>query len=800
MLLTNDDLGNDVLSVLAALPHPVAVLDLSSNGQARYLNAAFSWVFGYSLSDVPTPEAWAERAYPEPAYRREIMTRMWSEIALQQAEGTISPPAEQVITTKSGAARNVMVGFALHQQFLIITFQDITKERCAEAALAEERRKTEATAFALTENMPGGAYTLILAEGTIYPEFKFLSRKIMEIFDVSSAEAAADPLILFDRIHPEDRIRWFELSANAAQTFSLFSCEARIRVKGRTRWIRAEAAPRRVNAEKTLWEGIVVDITALTDAEERLQSVLVTANAYVWHSDLVEGYVEFCSRWAALAELEDGARRLPNAGCVQKLHPEDVERVTESFRRLTSGTLDREEATFRWLLDDGRWIWLRVHAGISERDETGKPTALSAISVNITEEMNRFLATQEAQAQLREDLQRAQQRDTVAQVAGRVVHDLANLILVISGTAEMLEDADDPSGDVQVGLQRIRRAVELSSDLIGDLGTLSRPKQAPEHLDLRKMLRDGLDLVGSTRALKQQIRLEVPETDVPIWANKTELAQVIVNLAINSCESGTVAQPASVTLRALPPRTRPPERAPEAGILPEEHIPLAMFTIADTGMGIEKNVQSRMFRAHYTTKGQSGTGLGLSIVASILKSNSAALWVDSTPGKGTVMTIAWPSQPGRALASVMEGATDPKKPSRHHTQNWLLEHVTALIVDDIPDITQVLASMLESAGATVSTASDAEQARQMLTDPTQRWSVLVTDLHMPKINGYDLASLAAGLAEPVAAILVTARPQTLSKRKRTAFAAVLSKPVTSELLIQAVYKAASTTYSTEHKP
>jgi hypothetical protein len=164
-------LGNDVLSVLGALPHPVAILDLSSNGRACFLNRAFSRVFGYTLADVPTPQAWAERAYTDASYRHSVMEWMWSEIALMQTLGKVSLPTEQMIQTKMGEVLTTMVGLSLHKDFLIITFQDITKERSAEAALAEERRKTEATAYALTENIPAGAYTAVMTPGAIYPQF-----------------------------------------------------------------------------------------------------------------------------------------------------------------------------------------------------------------------------------------------------------------------------------------------------------------------------------------------------------------------------------------------------------------------------------------------------------------------------------------------------------------------------------------------------------------------------------------------------------------------------------------------------
>jgi len=286
---------------------------------------------------------------------------------------------------------------------------------------------------------------------------------------------------------------------------------------------------------------------------------------------------------------------------------------------------------------------MQVHAGVSARDIDGIPTALSGVSFNITAEMNERSRAQEEQAQLREDLQRAQQRDTVAQVAAGVAHDLNNLIAVVAGTVEMLELQAAGQSGLLDGLGRIRRSVGMARDLITGLGGLIRQELPRDAQDLGKLLRDALDLLGPWRIARHDVRVELSPAGPPVWANPTEVAQVIVNLAINACDSGAPERPATVTFATFPAGTSPPPRAPDAGFPPPAGVPMALFSIDDTGAGITGDVRARMFRPNFTTKGRAGTGLGLLIVSTILQTNRAALWVDSTPSRGTTMTLAWPA-------------------------------------------------------------------------------------------------------------------------------------------------------------
>jgi CheY-like chemotaxis protein len=197
-----------------------------------------------------------------------------------------------------------------------------------------------------------------------------------------------------------------------------------------------------------------------------------------------------------------------------------------------------------------------------------------------------------------------------------------------------------------------------------------------------------------------------------------------------------------------------------------------------------------MFRPNFSTKGKAGRGLGLPIVSTILQGNRAALWIESTPGSGTTVTVAWPtSEPirGETGAGGVRDATEVL-----HTTVYaeLLRGLRILVVDDLPDVAEVLADMLEAAGATVVATFHPEEAAEALSEAPDVWSALVTDLHMSGMDGRALARHAGGLAPAIPSVLVTARPDALGEGRASEFAAVLSKPVTAAQLVRAVRDAA----------
>lgn len=406
----------------------------------------------------------------------------------------------------------------------------------------------------------------------------------------------------------------------------------------------------------------------------------------------------------------------------------------------------------------------------------------------ISRDISARRALDRERANLRDELALAQRRETVAHVASGIAHDLNNLVAVVSNTVATLESRCCGRSDIAEGLTRINRAMEAAHQLVGSLGQLDRPPAPRARHDLRKLVREGIDLLGSGRIERHSISASLPDSPCPVFANRTDLLQVILNLAINACEAEG-SGPNRVQLSVLPSGTAVPDRSPDAG-LAYPNGKCAILVIEDTGTGIDPGLKSRLFDRYVTTKGKKGTGLGLPIVAGILRDNGAALWLDSEPGRGTRVTVAWPDSRPTPRAT-------PSRASRIRAGSLTGHRI--LVVDDQIEVADFLSDMLEADGAVAIAVSDPTEARSLIVNNPGLWSAVLTDLEMPGLSGIDIATTAAQVAPPVPCVLVSARPEAAGQHGGL-FHAVLKKSAAAADLVDTVRAAVVATLARQRPP
>lgn len=393
-------------------------------------------------------------------------------------------------------------------------------------------------------------------------------------------------------------------------------------------------------------------------------------------------------------------------------------------------------------------------------------------------------------AALRDELQMAQRQATIAHVAAHVAHDLNNVIAVVSGASSVLAARLADDAQAQASLGQIQRAADMAAALVKGITQLGKRHAASRSHDLRALVTQGVDLIGQPRIEAHGVRVLLPETPVPVWAEGTALLQVVVNLVLNACEADP-QRPAQVTVSAGSGAGWQPVRPPDVCM----HDPArayALLTVSDTGPGVPPERLSEIFQPYRTSKGENGTGLGLPIVASILSEAGAALWFDSTPGQPTRVTVAWPvarlpAQPPMAggrprrmpEAAPQEAGCDPC------IDPAALLGCNVLIVDDLEDMAEITSARLERAGAVTVSVTDPNEAAELLASDPAAWSALVTDHAMPGRSGTELAQLAATLVPPVPVLILTARPEQV-RAQAIGDAVILSKPVQEAHLVRSV--------------
>src|ERR1700757_1441519 len=330
---------------------------------------------------------------------------------------------------------------------------------------------------------------------------------------------------------------------------------------------------------------------------------------------------------------------------------------------------------------------------------------------------------------LEQQLRQSQKMEAVGRLAGGIAHDFNNLLMVISGFSEFLLERLGAEPHLRGPAQEIASAAESASSLTRQLLAFSRKQMlAPRIVNLNDIATENLKML--TRMIGEDIDL-VMTPGQSLWsvrADAGQIEQVIMNLAVNARDampSGgkLTIETSNVTLDEEYARVHAPLR-------PGDYI---LFSISDTGAGMDADTQSHIFEPFFTTKGPKGTGLGLSTVYGIVKQSGGYIWVYSEVGRGTTFKIYLPRVP-----SVEEPLVQPAV-SRSQFQKVEPGTETTLLVEDEANLRYLARQYLEKQGYKVIEAADGAVAMQIAVAHEGVIHLLLTDVIMPGMNGRELA-------------------------------------------------------------
>ena len=418
---------------------------------------------------------------------------------------------------------------------------------------------------------------------------------------------------------------------------------------------------------------------------------------------------------------------------------------------------------------------------------------------------------------LREELQTAQRREVIGQLAAGLAHDFNNLIAAISGSATLILD-DDGQGALeraQSHAMRIQKSAERAEAMVRRLLALGARPVSSRATDMVPVLREAADLLRP--GLGQSVRLHLDLPDVPMLAalEPTDLLQIVLNLSINARDAmANSMMPFSE--QQIDIKLRHATSSDVALDLAADHSHLgtlnparsyACLTVYDNGPGIPSDVASRIFTPYFSTKGEKGSGLGLAIVSGVIKAADGMIVLHTPRQGGAEFRIFLPLAPDPAIPdtspeapAVLHAVQPPALPDTKSAFRSLpLKNKSVLIVDDSEDVLSVIAALLERAGAEVAPTSDAEAAFEVLEEEAEAFDLVVTDFDMGQFSGADLARTAHTLRPDLPVILVTALPDWRVRDRNggedPAFFAVLGKPVSSEGLVAAAIAALSSRHN-----
>ncbi|MFZ0860388.1 MAG: PAS domain S-box protein [Candidatus Sulfotelmatobacter sp.] len=389
-------------------------------------------------------------------------------------------------------------------------------------------------------------------------------------------------------------------------------------------------------------------------------------------------------------------------------HTEEHTRLIEEFRR--TGRLDGIEV--KWKRNDGKAITVRISGrAVSSADEPAD--VLEAIAEDVTD-----------RRVLEDQFRQAQKMEAVGRLAGGVAHDFNNLLMVISGYAEVVLAALEPDHALREKALAIQQASDRATTLTRQLLAFSR-KQLLELkvvdvnaivADMERLLRP---LIGENVEFITSLTPEAAHTR----ADAGQLEQVLMNLVVNAKD----AMPSGGTLTIQTENMVVDEshRRGPTFIRPGHYV---MLSVSDTGMGMDKETQSRIFEPFFTTKEKGkGTGLGLSTVYGIVKQSGGYVMVQSEEGRGTTFQIYLPR---------IEGVAEKHTAPVPHAAVGGTE--TVLLVEDEESVRQLVRETLAAKGYRVMEAENGESGMAAAAQHDGKIDLVITDVVMPGMGGREL--------------------------------------------------------------
>jgi len=595
---------------------------------------------------------------------------------------------------------------------MVLVFNDVTEQY----RIREELKRSEKKYQTLTTVSPVGVFYTDPHGSCLY-----VNEKWCEIAGMTAEAAQGQGWI--EGLHPDDRERIFTEWDKAAKNGLPFKLEYRYQQADKVHNVLGQAVAEKSDSGEILgYVGTITDITdrekaeeALIESEKKLQLIHSQVPGIVYQfkidahgnqslpyvSPSVENYIGL----SAEAIMHDAGKWFT------LVHPEDAASLKKSTSE-SLNNLSRWEWQGRFIRNDGEIIWLRG-TSMPEKLDDGS-TLWSGLFIDVTE-----------QVEAAETIRRTQKMDALGKLTGGVAHDYNNMLGVVLGYSELLKDQLKEQPKLQAYVDKITHAGERGAKLTKKLLAFSRTKSSDfKKFNINTLINDERHMLEKTLTARIKLELQLEQNLWPVYLDESELEDAVLNLSINAMHAIENNGQLTIKTENVQINTNDAERI---GLQAGDY---ARLCITDTGCGIDEASKEKIFDPFYSTKGEKGTGLGLSQVYGFITRCNGAITVDSSLDKGTRFTLYFPRYRGE------NGDTDTDESGNH---NSLKGKENILVVDDEPALLDLTCEILRQQEYQVFSAERAKLALDIL--ETQHIDLLLTDIIMPDMDGYELASI-----------------------------------------------------------
>jgi PAS domain S-box-containing protein len=442
------------------------------------------------------------------------------------------------------------------------------------------------------------------------------------------------------------------------------------------------------------------------------------------------------------------ARELCVKDDVGIITPDEVRQILEQGSSV-------RDVEMRFRNKTGQEVWISISLD-SVRDKEGKIIEFRAMAIDISQRKT-----------LEKQLLQAQKMEAIGTLAGGIAHDFNNILTPISGYAEMLlMETDDKEVKTKEHLQIIHDCAIYAKGLVNQMLTFSQQKKNEfKLLQPHLFVRDAMTLARSFLPATITITERINENCGLLMVDPIQAHQVVMNLISNAYhameETGGVLD---VVLDEI-------AVSDDNAVYPLKSGSYIYLKFTDTGQGIPQSVQDKIFDPFFTTKKEGkGSGIGLSVVHGIIRSHNGYITVRSKEGEGTCFEIYLPVYTGNIRPDNRIIADRPLVKGNERI----------LLVDDDKKVAFMEQHMLEKLGYQVTCHLKSTDALEAFRQNPQAFDLVITDLTMPDITGYQLAEQISGIRSELPIVLCTGYGEHINKKQYDlkGIKGFLNKPVT----------------------
>jgi PAS domain S-box-containing protein len=332
---------------------------------------------------------------------------------------------------------------------------------------------------------------------------------------------------------------------------------------------------------------------------------------------------------------------------------------------------------------------------------------------------------------LSEGMLRDEKLKAIGTMAGGVAHNFNNLLTAILGNIELLaRDIADPAAIKRI--KNIERAVLDGAQMIRRLQAFTQFRKIRRmecaQADINAVIDDVIELTSprwkdicQKNGIRINLTKELDKTE-PASIPQPELKEVLINMVFNAIDA--MPHGGDITMRAY------------------QRGSMVFIEIEDTGLGMSNETKKQIFDPFFSTKGVGNSGLGLSVSYGLIVGSGGDIKVRSQEGKGTTFILSLPVAGHQKFNMADDKTNDPN-----------IKALKVLVVDDDAQIVDLLSSMLSDMAHSVTGVSNGEEALELIKKDS--FDLIITDLGMPLVNGWQIAEAARQKKPPVPVILLT---------------------------------------------